>query len=965
MSLPVWLKSMFQPRRRPLRRNPPLSSLRLRWRCRLFLEPLEDRFVPATIGNEIFLQGDFIEVGIHSAGSFGTNANAPAGFHPTNGGLGFVVDPGKDGWTVGTPPKSGDFFMPGTPEEGWTVEWNSANGTERNFSNYGRVSGTAVTPTRVQETSSGDTRSAVWEGTATSGSDSLKITQTVHFKKSDQFFVISVTLTNTGTTTLNNVQYMRNVDPDQEQPLTGNFTTDNYVVYQPPHPGVTAGTSGNTNKALVVGRGLNFGIPLGLGAIDPRATVSTEGFSNRDPDAIINSPVAPSINSPIRADQAIVIAFDLGTLAPGQSVTFDYVYILNQADLENALGQLAAVTILQPTGTVSGNSVVFQATTDDVSHTSKIEFFAGNTKVGEDATEDAGGVYSTSFSSLAYSNGALELKAIATFDDGRIVEKTATVTVTNDGPPIALSTPSSGQFFSGSNIPIAVQILDANHAPTQVSFFRESGGTSTTLAVDTSAPFSTTFSVDDLDPGANVVIKAVARDSLGRTTTVQVAGSVASNLPPVANPQNVATQEDQSVTIQLTGDDGDDGENQTLTYQITQQPQNGTIQDFDPATGSLTYNPGQNFTGEDAIGFTVSDNGTPGPLTSPEATVTITVNPVNDGPQAENASFVLAENSPTGKVLGLVSATDVDSETLNYAIIAGNTGEAFEIDGSSGQITVANGAALDFEANPHFSLTVEVSDGESSEQAVVTVDLTNVNEGPQFQGNPLQVTTGENRSQLVQLQTPQVDSPNEEGEEVSVESFQITQLPEHGKLLAGETELQVGDLVTDDSIIYVPDPNYSGQDSFNYGAVDSDGNSTTASQEVAIAIGAGVHLLINQGEPLQGLEGQPIRVPFQTDEAGPGLDAVVRVTVSGLPSNARFVRVDANGNVVNETDPSLGTRNEEGDWVFDDGLASGLYVVVPNVVGTQEFHLQVTTESADRKNLPGSFLKKGTGTGRC
>ncbi len=56
---------------------------------------------------------------------------------------------------------------------------------------------------------------------------------------------------------------------------------------------------------------------------------------------------------------------------------------------------------------------------------------------------------------------------------------------------------------------------------------------------------------------------------------------------------------------------------------------------------------------------------------------------------------------------GTVAASDPDAgQTLNYAITSGNTGGAFAIDGSSGQITVANSAPLDFETTPSFDLTV-------------------------------------------------------------------------------------------------------------------------------------------------------------------------------------------------------------------------------------------------------------------
>ncbi len=116
------------------------------------------------LGNEIFLQGLFIEVGIHSAGSFGTSQYAPAGFHtwpnyasgPYEGRLGFVADQGRDGWGVGTPPQTGDYFVPGSPEEGWSVEW-TVGGSERPYSNFGLMGSFNVPRTSSGETTSGTT----------------------------------------------------------------------------------------------------------------------------------------------------------------------------------------------------------------------------------------------------------------------------------------------------------------------------------------------------------------------------------------------------------------------------------------------------------------------------------------------------------------------------------------------------------------------------------------------------------------------------------------------------------------------------------------------------------------------------------------------------------------------------------------------------------------------------------------
>ncbi|MCK7557214.1 hypothetical protein MKQ70_20270 [Chitinophaga sedimenti] len=88
-----------------------------------------------------FLKADYIEAGIRPNGAFGSTVAAPSNyFYSTNtnfgGRLGFISDVGKDGWTVGNPAYIGDYFLPGTPYEGFAIQANGTlylnDGTGRN-----------------------------------------------------------------------------------------------------------------------------------------------------------------------------------------------------------------------------------------------------------------------------------------------------------------------------------------------------------------------------------------------------------------------------------------------------------------------------------------------------------------------------------------------------------------------------------------------------------------------------------------------------------------------------------------------------------------------------------------------------------------------------------------------------------------------------------------------------------------
>ena len=140
--------------------------------------------------------------------------------------------------------------------------------------------------------------------------------------------------------------------------------------------------------------------------------------------------------------------------------------------------------------------------------------------------------------------------------------------------------------------------------------------------------------------------------------TVTIDVGAAGNRRPVAINQLVSTNEDTAKAITLAGSDPD---TDPLTYQIVSGPLHGTLTGTAP---NLTYRPapdypGTNFNGADSFTFTVSD----GSLTSAVATVSITMIPVNDAPQAmaQNVSvsantakpITLAGSDPEGYALHL------------------------------------------------------------------------------------------------------------------------------------------------------------------------------------------------------------------------------------------------------------------------------------------------------------------------
>mgnify|MGYP001492512802 CR=1 FL=1 len=187
---------------------------------------------------------------------------------------------------------------------------------------------------------------------------------------------------------------------------------------------------------------------------------------------------------------------------------------------------------------------------------------------------------------------------------------------------------------------------------------------------------------------------------------------------PTATAQSVSTPEDTALTITLGGTDTDGS---IASYAVVTQPANGTLSGTAP---NLTYTPNANYFGADSFTFTVTDNGG---ATSPAATVSITVNPVNDAPVFESGAYAFStvEAAPVGHFVGKLLANDVEGDAVSYAITGGNTGNAFQINPATGVITVLTPASLGAPGTI-FTLTVAASDASDSGTATVTIEILDV-----------------------------------------------------------------------------------------------------------------------------------------------------------------------------------------------------------------------------------------------
>ena len=219
--------------------------------------------------------------------------------------------------------------------------------------------------------------------------------------------------------------------------------------------------------------------------------------------------------------------------------------------------------------------------------------------------------------------------------------------------------------------------------------------------------------------------------NLWSQATVTVTLLNVNEIPVIANQSFSVVQNASNGTIVGLVVATDPDQNQTLSYSITAGNTNNAFA-INSSTGRITVaNSTAVVLGTFSLTVRATDNGTPVLWSAASATITVT-SAANQAPVIANQSFSIVQNSANGALVGHVVASDPNTgQTLTYSITAGNTGTAFAINASTGNITVNNSSALLVQAYP---LTVRVTDNGSPvlwSQATVTVNVTSpANQAP-------------------------------------------------------------------------------------------------------------------------------------------------------------------------------------------------------------------------------------------
>ncbi|RVT39914.1 Ig-like domain-containing protein, partial [Sphingobium algorifonticola] len=304
-------------------------------------------------------------------------------------------------------------------------------------------------------------------------------------------------------------------------------------------------------------------------------------------------------------------------------------------------------------------------------------------------------------------------------------------------------------------------------------------------------------------------------DSAPRTVQINVAGA---NDAPVGIVDAYVVSEDAVLTVTaangvLVNDTDVDGN--PLTAALVSGVANGSLSLN--ANGSFTYTPNTNFNGTDSFTYRAND----GTANSASTTVTITVNAVNDAPNANNDSglstaYQTALAIPAATLLA--NDTDVDGQPLTITSVQGATGGTVSLAG--GVVTFTPTAGYSGAAG--FTYTISDGAGGTDTASVALTVGTPANTPPVGVADSYSVA----EDAILNVAA---------GSGVLANDSDANGNPLSATLVSGTANGSLA-LNANGSFVYTPNANFNGSDSFTYQL--SDGTASVGPVTVTLNVTA-------------------------------------------------------------------------------------------------------------------------------
>ena len=280
--------------------------------------------------------------------------------------------------------------------------------------------------------------------------------------------------------------------------------------------------------------------------------------------------------------------------------------------------------------------------------------------------------------------------------------------------------------------------------------------------------------------------------------------------PPIAVADSFTVDVEQQTELALIQNDAEpDGTLDVSLIRIVADPGAGDLS-FGPS-GNVFYTTSDTSVTTDEFSYQLVDSDG---LASEVVTVRLSINQAPTDIKIDNSS--VDENAAAGTLVGTVSATDLNDDIVSYSLLDNGAGP-FQINSSTGAITVANSELLDFETTTTFEQSVSVLDATGLQSVRnFTITVNPIDEAPE--ANEASRTVVEGGSVFGDL-NDLVSDP-----ESQIDSFNIISRPDHGEIT----------LRPDGQWEYVHDDTENFVDSFTYEVVDAGGNVATSTINIVV-----------------------------------------------------------------------------------------------------------------------------------
>ena len=523
-----------------------------------------------------------------------------------------------------------------------------------------------------------------------------------------------------------------------------------------------------------------------------------------------------------------------------------------------------------------------------------------------------------------------------TVSDGNSTSAAATVTIeisnVNDAPTANAIDDQNATEDEAFSLDVTGNFSDPDGDTLSYSATLENGDALPAWLSFEVGVFSGTPEAGDVGSYSVTVTASDGSESVSDTFTLTVVDSDDAPVIEGDETRTLEINEDESGSLTLSTSDEEQGD---LTWSIGGEPENGTASVTD---GAVSYTPNENYNNEggdpDSFTVTVSDG-----TSSDSVTVNVSVNAVNDAPEANDQEQGVQRDAPL--VLTL-TGSDVENSLLTFEVVDGpEKGSLSDIDQETGDPATAEVTYTPNEgATGTDSFTFTVSDGElTSEATTVTLTLNVNNTAPvaQAQTGDDAVTTSEDTEVTLTLNATEAD-------ENDTLTYGVVDSPGKGTL---------GDINQDGQVTYTPNENASGEDSFTFKANDGVADSNVATVEVIVIPANDAPVIQKQGddagesvEVTMSEDGDPTAFALELTAQDPDSESLTWSVSSNPTSGSASVTDGTVSYSPNENysgEDSFTVETSDGE--LSDSLAVSVTVEAVNDAPTLES--EITDQSVD------------------